>query len=208
MTKAAGITGLSFRLTTSSSCLSWWIVYHRPVYRRAVYQKYHRTIYLSIYRLTVSSCCLTWRAWPRRTASAAPSPISENITILTRTRGGYSEPLFGGGGQVLAEVTWPTPIFNFLHSFRPLYFEITEFLHLFILCFFFRFIYSSFGGQNTLRAFGVGAWPGVPPSPGIHPWPEHSNFTASQLPVYVIVYPWPNKRLTQRDVTVSEIKHR
>ena len=41
------------------------------------------------------------------------------------------------GGEVLAEGAKPTPIFKFLHGFRPLYFEIAEFcIYVFILLFF------------------------------------------------------------------------
>ena len=44
------------------------------------------------------------------------------------------------GGSVLAGDPSYIPIFNIFHGFRPIYFEITEFLYIFILCLFFIFI--------------------------------------------------------------------
>ena len=63
----------------------------------------------------------------------------------------------GGGGSNFGGADLTTPIFNFLHGFRPLYFEVAEFW--WFLCLFFMFILvrppraSSRTGGSCGRAF-------------------------------------------------------
>ena len=70
------------------------------------------------------------------------------------SNGGSSGPVRGGGGFARCDITYA--IFNFVfQEFRPIYFEITEFL-IFIVCFTFIFyVYLDvWGAKHTLRAFG------------------------------------------------------
>ena len=53
---------------------------------------------------------------------------------------------FGGGGPSLGGGGLPTPIFKFLHGFRPLYFEIAEFCIIFYIV---KFLNLSFWGPNS-----------------------------------------------------------